>query len=259
MGMTQGELTTDPALSNSPGAMVAASVPKTKTKRKKVRGVWISFIGRIVAQFVGSAATIVLGLMLLNRYQPSLKPQTATASAAESADARLSSAPVSVSADDLSIAVLPLLNFSPDPTQQYVADSMSEILTTQLAQLPGLHVASRTSAMTFRGQQASVREIAAALGVRYILEGSTAEIDGIVRVTAQLIDAARDEHLWARTYDRRAENILTVEDEVATAIVRELNATYFERDGATSTSGSVALRGAQAETRPVAHTVEDGS
>jgi len=228
---------TEPTLPTASSMTTPITEAKIAKKRKKVRSVWIAFVGRIVAQFVGSAATIVLGLMLLNKYQTPQSHTVVEKGVIE--DSRVLPTRSVRVVDDLSLAVLPLLNFSPDATQQYIADSMTEILTANLAQVPRFHVVSRTSAMNFKGQQVSVTDIASALAVRYIVEGSAAETDGSVRITVQLIDAARDEHVWARSYERRAQNILAVEEDVAAAIVRDLTTAILDKgDVAISTGGS---------------------
>ena len=221
--------------------MNEAPIPQTappQKKQKKVRSVWISFVGRIVAQFVGSAATIVLGLMLLHKYQPAKVQASNTGGQAQS-ESKVVRAETRA-ADDMSVAVLPLLNLSSNPGQQYIADSMTEILTADLAQLPQLRVLSRTSATNVDTQKRSVPDIAATLGVRYVLEGSVAQADGKVRITVQLIDASRDEHVWARRYDRAAKNILDIQDEVAAAIVHDLATTVVNADeaAAVQTSGA---------------------
>jgi adenylate cyclase len=108
---------------------------------------------------------------------------------------------------------------------------MTEVLTADLAQIPWLHVVSRTSAASSAAQQRAVTEIAASLGVRYILEGSVAQANGRMRVTAQLIDASRDEHVWAHLYERPAQNVLATQEEVAAAIVRDLTAELAQDEG----------------------------
>jgi TolB-like protein len=224
-----------PAPPSDPG--VASGDDKSDKKRKKVRSAWISFVGRIVAQFVGSAATITLGLLLLHKYQPAAKVQASNTSEQTRTvrtDVR--------AANERSVAVLPLLNLSSNPGQQYVADSMTEILTADLAQIPQLRVLSRTSATNTDTQKRSVPDIAATLGVRYVLEGSVAQADGKVRITAQLIDASRDEHVWARRYDRPARNILDIQDEVAAAIVHDLATAVVNADEAVAVQTSGADR-----------------
>lgn len=124
-----------------------------------------------------------------------------------------------------SIAVLPFEDFSPDKDQSYFADGIAEELLNVLAQVDGLRVASRTSAFTFKARESSISEIAAALNVGHILEGSVRKSGETLRITAQLIDTQTDEHLWSETYDRplTAENIFEIQDEISRAIVLELN------------------------------------
>lgn len=124
-----------------------------------------------------------------------------------------------------SIAVLPFEDFSPDKDQSYFADGIAEELLNVLAQVDGLRVSSRTSAFTFKARESSISEIAAALNVGHILEGSVRKSGETLRITAQLIDTQTDEHLWSETYDRplTAENIFEIQDEISRAIVLELN------------------------------------
>ncbi len=124
-----------------------------------------------------------------------------------------------------SIAVLPFEDFSPNKDQAYFADGIAEELLNVLARVDGLRVASRTSAFSFKGREASIAEIGDALNVAHILEGSVRKAGDTLRITAQLIDTASDEHLWSETYDRplTAENIFVIQDEISKAIVLELN------------------------------------
>jgi adenylate cyclase len=123
-----------------------------------------------------------------------------------------------------SIAVLPLDNFSGDPNQEYFADGMTEELTTDLAKISALRVISRSSVMQFKGaHRPTTPEIAKLLNVDAVVEGSVARIGDRVRVTAQLIDAPADKHLWADTYERDSQDVLALQDEVALAIAREIN------------------------------------
>ncbi|HEU5401750.1 MAG TPA: winged helix-turn-helix domain-containing protein [Terriglobales bacterium] len=124
-----------------------------------------------------------------------------------------------------SIAVLPLTNLSADPEQEYFADGITEALIGALAQIGSLRVISRTSSMQYKGKQESVPQIAAKLGVDALVEGSVIRVRGRVRITVQLILAASDEHLWARTYDRELTDILRVQDEVVLAIASEVRVT----------------------------------
>jgi TolB-like protein/Tfp pilus assembly protein PilF len=121
-----------------------------------------------------------------------------------------------------SIAVLPLENLSRDPQHEYFADGMTEALTTDLAKIRALKVISRTSAMQYKGTKKSVPQIGRELGVDAIVEGSVLHVGSRVRITAQLIDALADQHLWARSYDREVRDVLELHGEVAQAIAREV-------------------------------------
>ena len=123
-----------------------------------------------------------------------------------------------------SIAVLPLENFSGDPAQEYFADGMTEELTTDLAKISALRVISRTSVMQFKGEHRKpLPEIARLLNVDAVVEGSVLRVGDKVRITAQLIDAPADKHLWAESYERNSRDVLTLQDEVAAAIARQIN------------------------------------
>jgi eukaryotic-like serine/threonine-protein kinase len=121
-----------------------------------------------------------------------------------------------------SLAVLPLENLSGDPQQQYFADGMTEELTTELSQVSSLRVVSRTSAMRYRGTHKSVPEIARELNVDAVVEGSVEREGDRVRITAQLIQGPTDTHLWAKGYERDLRDSLRLQDEVAQAIVNEI-------------------------------------
>jgi eukaryotic-like serine/threonine-protein kinase len=121
-----------------------------------------------------------------------------------------------------SLAVLPLANMSGDPAQEYFADGMTEELITDLAPIRALKVISRTSVMRFKNSQQSLREIARALGVDAIVEGSVQRAGDRVRITAQLIEASSDHHLWARSYERDFRDVLTLQSEVARDIAHEI-------------------------------------
>ncbi len=121
-----------------------------------------------------------------------------------------------------SLAVLPLANLSRDPEQEYSADGMTEALITDLAKIRALKVISRTSAMRYKGSNKPLREIAAELGVEGVVEGSVLRAGDRVRITAQLVHAATDTHLWAESYERDLRDILALQSEVARAIAREI-------------------------------------
>ena len=127
--------------------------------------------------------------------------------------------------DIRSLAVLPLENLSGDPSQEYFADGMTEELIGRLSMIHGLRVISRTSAMHFKNTQLSVPEISKRLGVDAIVEGSVMREGSRVRVHAQLIRGATDEHLWSETYDRELRDSLALQSEVAQSIARKVEVT----------------------------------
>ncbi len=121
-----------------------------------------------------------------------------------------------------SIAVLPFVNMSSDPGNQFFSDGISEELLNVLVRVPELGVASRTSSFAYKGKEISAVDIARELKVSYILEGSVRKAGDKVRITAQLIDAVHDRHLWSETYDRELTDIFAIQDEIANAIVAAL-------------------------------------
>jgi len=124
-----------------------------------------------------------------------------------------------------SLAVLPLKNLSGDPSQEYLADGMTEELIGRLASIHDLRVISRTSVMGFRDTKLSVPEIAKTLGVDAFVEGSVIREGNRIRVHAQLIRAASDEHFWSKEYDRELEHVLALQSEVAQAIAERVEVT----------------------------------
>ena len=130
-------------------------------------------------------------------------------------------------AAEASIAVLPFADLSPAKDQAYFSDGMAEEILNVLAKVKGLDVASRTSSFQFKGQELGIPEIAKKLGVRHVVEGSVRKAGATLRITAQLIDTQTDRHLWSETFDRplTTENIFTIQDEIARAIVKALNQT----------------------------------
>jgi TolB-like protein len=121
-----------------------------------------------------------------------------------------------------SIAVLPFANMSPDPENAYFGDGLAEELINALAQIRGLRVASRTSSFRFRGGDVDVREIGERLNVAHVLEGSVRRAGDRLRVTAQLVDVPDGYHLWSRRFDREMQDIFRIQDDIACAIVEQL-------------------------------------
>jgi len=128
---------------------------------------------------------------------------------------------------DKSIAVLPFVDMSADKDQEYFADGIAEELLNLLAKIPQLRVISRSSAFSFKGQNLDIPEIGKRLNVAHILEGSVRKAGNQVRITAQLIEARSDTHLWSETYDRPLDNIFAVQDEIAVAVVDALKITLL--------------------------------
>ncbi|MGH7537801.1 MAG: protein kinase domain-containing protein [Gemmatimonadales bacterium] len=123
-----------------------------------------------------------------------------------------------------SVAVLPFLNLSADPENEYFADGITEDVIANLSKIRALEVISRTSVMPFKKRDHGLRDIAARLGVATLLEGSVRRAGDRVRIVAQLIDAATDQHLWAETYDRQLTDIFAIQSDVAVHIASALRA-----------------------------------
>jgi TolB-like protein/DNA-binding winged helix-turn-helix (wHTH) protein/Flp pilus assembly protein TadD len=123
-----------------------------------------------------------------------------------------------------SVAVLPLQNLSGDPSQDYFADGMTEALISDVAQIKSLRVISRTSSMHYKGTQEKLPQIAKELNVDAVVEGSVVRAGNRVRISAQLVEAPTDRHIWASAFERNMSDVLTLQDEVARAIASEVAA-----------------------------------
>jgi adenylate cyclase len=124
--------------------------------------------------------------------------------------------------DKPSIAVLPFDNLSGDPEQEYFADGITEDIITELSKISGLVVIARHSAFTYKEKSVTLKQVGRELGVRCVLEGSVRKAGNRLRITAQLIDAVTDHHLWAERYDRNLDDIFAVQDEVARKVAEAL-------------------------------------
>ena len=143
-------------------------------------------------------------------------------------------APAAAAEEAPSIAVLPFLNMSRDDENEYFADGLSEELLNLLAKIRGLRVASRTSAFSFKGKDVDIQTVAQKLNVATVLEGSVRKSGKRVRITAQLIHAASDSHLWSETYDRELDDIFAVQDDIAQSVVKELRAALLGQPAETA-------------------------
>jgi adenylate cyclase len=121
-----------------------------------------------------------------------------------------------------SIAVLPFVNMSGDPGQEYFSDGITENIIAGLSKLPGLLVIARNSTFTYKGKPVDVKQLGSDLGVRYVLEGSVQRSEDRVRIIAQLIDASTAQHLWAERYDRNLTDIFALQDEITLKIISAL-------------------------------------
>jgi TolB-like protein len=139
--------------------------------------------------------------------------------------------------DPKSIAVLPFVNMSSDPEQEYFSDGVSEEILNLLAQVPEMRVTSRSSAFSFKGQNVDVPTIAAKLNVAHVLEGSVRKSGNRLRITTQLIEVETDTHLWSQAYDRQLEDIFAIQDDIAAAVVDALKITLLgDKPKATETN-----------------------
>jgi adenylate cyclase len=124
--------------------------------------------------------------------------------------------------DKPSIAVLPFTNMSGDPEQEYFSDGLTEEIITALSKTPKVFVIARHSAFIYKGKPVKVQQVGRELGVRYVLEGSVRKAKDKVRITAQLIDATTEKHLWAERYDRNLREIFAIQDEITLAIIKAM-------------------------------------
>src|SRR5262245_39172566 len=167
------------------------------------------------AMWLGAAFSAAAVTALLIAFAPALQRRAAPASGM----------PIK------SLAVLPLANLTGDPAQEYFSDGMTDALITNLASWPALRVISRQSVMRYKGSAKPLPEIARELGVEGVVEGSVARSAGRLRITAQLIHAPTDRHLWAHSYERPLEDVLALQDEVSRAIAEEIRITVGSDGG----------------------------
>ena len=133
-------------------------------------------------------------------------------------------------ADKPSIAVLPFVNMSDDPQQEYFSEGITEDIITDLSKFEFFFVVSRNSSFAYKGLSVDVKDVARELGVQYVLEGSVRKLGDRLRVTAQLIDAVADKHVWAERYDRPLKDIFQVQDDITQSIVSTVAPKYFSAE-----------------------------
>jgi TolB-like protein/tetratricopeptide (TPR) repeat protein len=192
--------------------------PSTAVTRAKVpRARWI-VVGAVVAVSLALAYFAVEKMWLPRRIAEE-KPAAAAVSAA---------VPAPLAIPEKSVAVLPFVDMSEKKDQEYFSDGMSEELISLLAKLSDLRVPARTSAFYFKGKQVAIADIARALSVAYVLEGSVRKSGKTLRVTAQLIRVNNGFHVWSETYDRQLDDIFKVQDEIANSVVLALVGSLHE-------------------------------
>jgi adenylate cyclase len=197
LGPTQLKNIADPVRVYSLEVSKPAQVRATKPAAPKQRSMFMLLAAGLVA-----LAVIAAGVWLAMK--PARGPE------------------VSATTPRLSIVVLPFANLSGDPGQDYLADVLTEGLTTGLSRISGTFVIARSTAFTYKGKPADVKQIGRDLGVRYVLEGSEQHSGNQVRVNAQLIDAETGAHLWADQFDADRADLLRMQDEIVTRIARAL-------------------------------------
>jgi TolB-like protein len=181
--------------------------------------------GRKLDRMIIGVMAIVITFLVVDRFILS-EDSAETSQLAESATQAVEQEPAANETGP-SVAVLPFVNMSEDASNEYFSDGLTETLLHMLAQLPDLRVAARTSSFAFKGQNTSISDIAATLGVAHILEGSVQKSGGRVRVTAQLIRANDGFHVWSQNYTRPLEDIFAIQDEIATDVARALDASLL--------------------------------
>src|SRR6478672_10578367 len=162
--------------------------------------------------------------------QPATSP-TVPMPAPEPLAASAPSPPTAIASEGRhSVAVLPFVNMSGDPENEYFSDGIAEEILNLLTKLPQLKVASRTSSFAYKGKEASIPTVARELGVGSVLEGSVRRAGDHVRISAQLIDTASDSHLWSETYDRELKDVFAIQDDIARSIAEALRVTLGPRE-----------------------------
>jgi TolB-like protein/Tfp pilus assembly protein PilF len=189
------------------GATVAGSPPGATPARRRAPWPWIA--AAVLVLVVGAALALRPWRLLPDR------PQVAPAAAASAAAA-------AHAAPERSVAVLPFTDMSERHDQEYFSDGLAEELIDALTRIPQLRVPARTSSFSFKGKAVTVGEIARALGVSHVLEGSVRKSGQHMRITAQLVRADDGFHLWSQTYDRDVRDVFAVQDDIARAVADEL-------------------------------------
>jgi len=199
-------------------ATSAAAPPPTESSSRPRRK---SLIAIICTLIIGVALAFAVDKVWLSK-------QTAVAEK-KAAPVSPPTTPTASLVSEKSVAVLPFLDMSEKKDQEYFADGMSEELIDMLTKIPDLRVPARTSSFYFKGKSTTVADIAKALGVAYVLEGSVRKAGKTLRVTTQLIRVDNGYHLWSQTYDRQLDDVFKVQDDIARAVVNALKVSLMGR------------------------------
>src|SRR6516162_7658179 len=187
---------------------------------------------------IGAALVVVLVIAVVTWW---LWPTTRSSPTARPAVAATTSTGQPFVAPHLSIVVLPFVNLSNDPDQQYFADGITEDVTTDLSRLENMFVISRNTAFTYRNKPIDTKQIGRELGVRYVLEGSVRRSGSQVRINAQLINAETDAHLWAERFDRDTGDLLALQNEITSCLANALGVELIFAEAARRTEHPDAL------------------
>ncbi len=201
-----------------------------------------AYTGRKLDRVIIVMLSLALGYFIVDKYYFSTQSANLSASdtprlESDSGGVEDESAVAMVAADTQekpSIAVLPFANMSSDPEQEYFSDGISEELLNLLARIPTLRVISRSSAFHFKNRDMSPRDIAEALAVDHILDGSVRKSGDQIRITAQLIEVDSDTPLWSQSYDRKLQDIFITQENIATAVVEQLQLSLLGAELGTS-------------------------
>ncbi len=193
----------EPAKLVIPEPPVIETPPPQEPKISWIRGYrWLALVVAVV---------VVLGAITLAMWKTYLKPDRDDVASIKKMAFPLPDKP--------SIAVLPFVNLSGDPNQEFFCDAMTEEIITALSKVPTVFVIARSSTSTYKGSPIKVKQVSEELGVRYVLEGGIQRSDDRVRITAQLIDAITGTHIWAERYDREIKDIFALQDEITMKIL----------------------------------------
>ncbi|MBT8070282.1 MAG: hypothetical protein KJO80_07600 [Gammaproteobacteria bacterium] len=203
--------------------------------------------GRKLDRLVIVVLLMAVGLLVFERFWT--RPQTAppiseVQTAEEAAEPALQQDIAATGTDDEaqpaseepSVAVLPFVNMSSDPEQEYFSDGISEEILNVLTRIPNLKVAARTSSFQFKGKNLDIADIGRQLQVNHLLEGSVRKAGNTLRITAQLIETDSGFHLWSETFDRTPEDVFAIQDEIAAAIAKQLRTLFTEEIDNSSTA-----------------------